>query len=202
MVSLIPQIPIYDGINNVNIESWNNLHSIISVKNGGYEDHAIMLECLFLGFGLKSYICSGICDNKGKNKEYMWIMTISSDSSITFYDAITGKKYQHDYSKTSRKSYPFRKVGCVFNDKEFFANIQPYDEIKEVRFDLYNPQLWYPLDSDHIKSLDHVNCIIIYNLAVPLGSPQLIISEEEKLIENILKDKIIKYRSDINVLLI
>lgn len=140
---------------------WNNLHSIISSKSGDFQDHVLLLESLLLGFGLKAYICNGLSFYKGKTREYMWVMTISTDGSIIFYDAVNGKKYKHEYTeKQSMKvSYPFTNIGSIFNDKEFYANIQVYDDVKMVKFEINNPQYWYPLDTNQIQALKHVNCI-------------------------------------------
>ena len=54
------------------------------------EDHAVLLCNLLLGFGLDAYVCVG---TKTKGSAHAWVMTVSPDDSITFWESLTGERY-------------------------------------------------------------------------------------------------------------
>lgn len=53
------------------------------------EDHAILLCSLLLGFGLDAYICVG---TKQKGSVHAWVMTISAEGIITFWESLNGHR--------------------------------------------------------------------------------------------------------------
>jgi hypothetical protein len=47
-------------------------------------------------------------------------------------------------------------VGCVFNDREFFANKQMHDLVEGCSFNLSDPTLWKPMDTRMLSLVQHV----------------------------------------------
>ena len=57
------------------------------------ENHCLLLCSLLLGFGLDSYVCVG---TKARGTPHLWVMTVSNDEP-TFWDAVTGQRYNLRY---------------------------------------------------------------------------------------------------------
>ena len=53
------------------------------------EDHATLLCSLLLGFGLDAYVCFG---TKVKGAVHAWVMTISTDGLVTFWESLSGHR--------------------------------------------------------------------------------------------------------------
>ena len=53
------------------------------------EDHAALLCSLLLGFGLNAYVCIG---TKLKGSVHAWVMTISIDGLVTFWESVNGHR--------------------------------------------------------------------------------------------------------------
>ena len=49
-----------------------------------------MLCSLLLGFGLDAYVCVG---TKTKGAAHAWVMTVSPDQQIMFWESLTGHRY-------------------------------------------------------------------------------------------------------------
>ena len=99
---------------------------------------------------------------------------------ITFWESLTGQKYK--LSDPRIKQY-YRSICSVFNNKSFYANIQPDDLVKNTIFDFEDDSLWKAMDQVIIKSLPKV----------PMSSimpSDIEVIEEEKLLEKALKAKI------------
>ncbi|XP_005103634.1 centrosomal protein of 76 kDa [Aplysia californica] len=140
------------------VEQWTNLHSFLCRNRGDCEDHAILLCCLLLGFGLDAYICVG---TKVKGSVHAWVMTVSADGLITFWESLNGHRYIHHaidpngppMAKAERPKYPYKTVGCVFNHTSFYANSQASDHVEVCRFDLHNEAHWKSMSQDAIVSV-------------------------------------------------
>ena len=65
----------------------NDVHPLSPVQS--CEDHCVLLCSLLLGFGLDAYICVG---SKVKGVGHTWVMTLSYDGSVTFWESITGQR--------------------------------------------------------------------------------------------------------------
>lgn len=53
-------------------------------------------------------------------------------------------------------THPYRTIGCVFNDKYFYANCQPSDNITTCRFELQNTSHWKALSTEAIRYLNNL----------------------------------------------
>lgn len=177
-VSLIPFQRIED-FDSERVEIWHSIQAFMSRGWGDVEDHWVLLWNLLLGFGLETYICVGT----NMEGAHTWVMTIDNKggiSSVTFWESLTGQKFKLGNPKINRF---YRSIGWVFNDKLFFANIQPDDQVKNTIFDLEDATLWKSMDTVLIKALPRVP-------VASLMPPEIDSIEEEKALEKALKIKI------------
>lgn len=79
----------------------------------------------------------------------------------------------------------YRTIGCVFNNKGFFANIQADDRAVNAQWDLEDQYLWKGMTPARINSLTPSPSI-----GYLMPSANLNIGDEEKMLENILRDKV------------
>ena len=54
------------------------------------EDHAVLLCSLLLGFGLNAFVCVG---TKAKGAAHTWVMTISPEGEVAFWESLTAHRY-------------------------------------------------------------------------------------------------------------
>lgn len=79
----------------------------------------------------------------------------------------------------------YRTVGCVFNNQKFFANVQADDRVVNTSWDLEDEYMWKGMSTSYIKTLSPST-----GIGYLMPSSRQNLAEEEKLLENILKDKI------------
>lgn len=122
------------------------------------EDHAVLLCSLLLGFGLNAYVCVG---TKAKGAAHTWVMTISPEGEVAFWESLTAHRYAHrpinpddpPALKQSRADHPYRTVGCVFNHCSFYANSQPTDSVEVCQFELQSETRWKSMSEEAIRSV-------------------------------------------------
>lgn len=139
-------------------EMWSSLFAFLCKGKGDCEDHAALLCSLLLGFGLSAYVCVG---TKAKGASHSWVMTISPEGEVIFWESLTAHRYAHrpinpddpPALKQSRPDHPYRTVGCVFNHKSFYANSQPTDSADVCVFDLHNESRWKSMSEEAIRSV-------------------------------------------------
>ena len=177
-VSLIPFQRIED-FDSERVEIWHSIQAFMGRGCGDVEDHSVLLCNLLLGFGLETYICVGT----NMEGAHTWVMTIEHErglSKVTFWESLTGQKFKLGDTRINQF---YRSIGCVFNDRLFYANIQPDDQVKNVIFDLDDATLWKAMDTVFIKALPRVP-------VASLMPSDLDTIEEEKALEKALKTKI------------
>lgn len=139
-------------------EMWSSLFAFLCKGKGDCEDHAALLCSLLLGFGLNAYVCVG---TKAKGAAHSWVMTISPEREVIFWESLTAHRYAHrpinpddpPALKQSRPDHPYRTVGCVFNHKSFYANSQPTDSADVCVFELHNEARWKSMSDEAIGSV-------------------------------------------------
>lgn len=52
-----------------------------------------------------------------------------------------------------KPTYPYRTIGCIFNNQAFLANCQPSDAVEVCAFDLRDESKWKPMSEEAIKSV-------------------------------------------------
>ena len=80
----------------------------------------------------------------------------------------------------------YRTVGCVFNHKSFFANIQADDKVINTSWDMEDEYMWKAMNRQKIGKLQPANGFGQHLMpSLPVN-----ISDEERTLEKILRDKI------------
>ncbi|XP_077982929.1 centrosomal protein of 76 kDa-like [Glandiceps talaboti] len=146
------------GSGGAKAELWSSMHAFLCKNKGDCEDHAVLLCSLLLGFGLNAYVCVG---TKTKGTAHAWVMTLSTDGLVMFWESLTGQRYIHQPINPDdppaiaqpQPQYPYRTIGCVFNHQCFYGNSQPSDAVELCRFDFYDESLWKAMSTDAIHSV-------------------------------------------------
>jgi hypothetical protein len=79
----------------------------------------------------------------------------------------------------------YRQIGCVFNNKSFYGNIQIDDRVANVSWDLEDDQFWKSMDKTFINNLQPSNGVGFLMPSVNINIP-----EKEKMLEKMLKERI------------
>ncbi len=95
---------------------------------------------------------------------------------------MTGQKLDVDDPRVHRF---YRAVGCVFNHKAFFANIQADDRVVNSSWDFSDEFTWKAMDFSYINALPPAQ-----GTGYLMPSTMTNLAAEEKLLESILKDKL------------
>lgn len=78
---------------------------------------------------------------------------VISSSKILFWEAVSGDKVEIS-SKNRRYLGGYCSVDCVFNDSQFFANVQPRKwSLAETSFALEDETMWKRMDDELIAGL-------------------------------------------------
>jgi centrosomal protein CEP76 len=160
-------------------EIWHNMHTFLSSGTGEVIEHAVLLCNIFLGFFVDAYITMGTDKN---NNAHTWVTTLDMNYVPTYWEPLSGAHYKQ------AGPHPFKTVGCCFNDKSFYANIQVVEQAEEVKFNLHESSKWKcmrKMDSTKVK----INIPIM-----PFNMPN--ICDRERQIENMLKQYISDFRDD------
>ena len=150
-VSLIPfrrEVALTGGRRNI----WQSPHAFMSCLQGDVEDHAILLCCLLLGWGMDAWVAMGTISAPPSSKEnvdgsnsnsstrpHMWVVTFDtlSEGKIICWEALTGQQYDLEIDLKRRgkfvnlvnaldksKSHPFLQVHALFRSDTFLLNVQ------------------------------------------------------------------------------
>lgn len=139
-------------------EQWTSMHAFLCRNKGDCEDHAALLCSILLGFGLDAFMCVG---TKSKGSPHVWVMTISNEGNVTFWESLTGHRYLHKpinpqdppAIQQPRPSYPYKTIGCVFNHESFYGNSQPTDLVETCQFVLQDESKWKAMSPDAVNSV-------------------------------------------------
>jgi len=116
---------------------------------GDSEDHALLLCNLLLGFGLDAFVCVG---TNGEGS-HAWVLTrtaVDRGHKIQFWESLTGQKMDYDDPRAHRL---FRTIGCVFNHKSFFANVQADDRVVNTNWKFEDEFMWKAMQASYINLL-------------------------------------------------
>ena len=185
---------------------WQSFHAFLCSKKGDHEDHSNFLCSLLLGFGLDAYVCIGL-DNSSNLCSWV-VVKYCDDSSVFFWDATTGHRYSHHLIdlddapslKFTRCMHPFKTVGCAYNHKSFYANVQPIDIVQAVDFSFETATLW--------KCINVGSCFPVsgnFNSRIYMSFPPLNPSTMNgkilaKNLEESIKSRIYQYREEIDLI--
>lgn len=161
---------------------------------GDAEDHAVLLCNLLIGFGLDAFVAVG---TNGEGS-HAWVLERQSVAGkdaqggkhkIIFWESLHGQKMMSDDPRVHRF---YRTVGCVFNNRSFFANIQEDDRVFNVSWDFDDEFLWKGMNKAQVSSLQP-SAGAGYLMPSPIGQN---VAEDEKNLERVLRDKIAGIRKN------
>ncbi|CAH8449219.1 unnamed protein product [Dicrocoelium dendriticum] len=180
-VSTIPCEPCR-GIGSVFREQWCSALAFVARNRGDVHDHANLLCSLFLGFGLDAYVALGTSrtkrdDGTGQSIDdtpYAWVVVLLTGcSAVTFWDAVSGRCF--DYEEENPKfveEHLFQTIGCMYNHKNFYANIQTNDSVSRCSFNLSDESLWRAMSSEVVSSVAVDSTLALHCLCGPESDTQ------------------------------
>ena len=107
---------------------------------------------------------------------------------IVFWESLHGSKMPSDDPRVHRF---YRTIGCVFNHRGFFANIQEDDRVFNVSWDFEDEYLWKAMGKAQIAQLSPAS-----TAGYLMPSTRLNVADEEKALEKVLKEKIAGIRKN------
>ncbi|XP_077980820.1 coiled-coil and C2 domain-containing protein 2A-like [Glandiceps talaboti] len=135
-VSLIPFVSdsvVFPGMCDI----WSTCDQFLQMLQGDEEEHAVMLCNYFLSIGKKAYILVGSAIPEGSTT---YVLTREADHNFLIWNPSNGEHYQQ-YDNFC----PLKSVGCLINQDNIWANIQPQDEPYRIEFDVTKTNMWRPL---------------------------------------------------------
>lgn len=127
------------------------------------ENHALLLCALLLGFGLDAWICVGTTGEGA----HAWVATLDDlkkqgkglhgGKRVTFWESLTGERQDQDDPKVHRF---YRTIGCAFNHKRFYGNLQPDVRVFCTDFNFNDGRLWKAVNPAQIEPLPAANPLI------------------------------------------
>ncbi|XP_034071714.1 centrosomal protein of 76 kDa isoform X1 [Gymnodraco acuticeps] len=185
-------------------EQWCTLMAFLCRGKGDCEDHATLLCSLLLGFGLDAYVCVG---TKAKGTPHTWVLTRSTDGSITFWESLTAHRYVHraidpdapPLAPQPKPTSPYRTVGCVFNHYTFRANCQPSDAVELCVFDFQNQSRWKAMSQEALKSVCAPGSTTSLPPLPPLCAPSLDPAAASNQLELELRSLVSEHRKDLDL---
>ncbi|VDK87711.1 unnamed protein product [Dibothriocephalus latus] len=142
---------------------WCTGPAFISRNRGSVADHANLLCSILLGFGLAAYVAIGIkaegpCSyteigtpqDADKPPYYAWVIVFDNfkKEEVVIFDAVSGGRLWHisgvpwecGNKKSSSASDspigPSDSIDCIYNNREFYANIQPTTSLSSTSLNL------------------------------------------------------------------
>ena len=180
-----------DAIGGGRLEVWHSPLTFLTLGYGDCEDHATLLCSLLLGFGLRAYVCIGTVFDKEEQceKPHAWVVTLSGsgkrEAQIGFWESLTGQRISLGTVVTNSQ---YRRIGCMFNHEEFYANKQLDDSVVACCFDLQNDLHWKSMDQRLLKAMQHKSTFTLL-------PPVINHAEVSEAIESALRGLIAAYRA-------
>jgi centrosomal protein CEP76 len=144
LVSLIP-VTNTAGLTGESSSSCCSPFATLCKREGGIEDHAVLLCSLLLGWGLDAWVVLGLAVSPEAIPPlstqsapdldmgpHCWVVTFSGTDlgsqfpKVTFWESTTGKQYEDVtfLSDSTNHSHHFREVHAIYNCDAFILNIQ------------------------------------------------------------------------------
>ena len=189
-VSLIPYVKPADADQTLVV--WRNFHSFLVEGRGEVQDHASLLCSLLLGFGLDAYVCIGSCSDG----PHCWVLVRNVEKeggavkmTCTFWESLTGERYNQN---DPRVNYLYRRIGCAFNDKKYYANVQEVDTAFRTSLYFEDTSRWKCMkDMSEYHRCFSTNDVL--KLLVDEGRDR---EAEEERMEQELKQRVKEYRDN------
>ena len=140
-VSLVPFLD--DAALGLHLDVWNTTKSFLDLCAGDAEEHALLLCNLFLAKKRKAYVLLGSQLPQG---EIAYVLT-PDRGEVRLWDPCNGKVYSQSSRSYPLSSCPLCSVGCVFDDSNVWANVQPADRAADMNWNIDDPKSWKPFFS-------------------------------------------------------
>jgi len=138
-VSHIPFID--DAALGAHLDVWNTTDSFLDLLAGDAEEHALLLCNLFLALGKKAYVLLGTELPDGATA---YVLTRDA-GTVRLWNAHSGMVYSRDDAASPLSSCPLSSIGCVFDERNVWANVQLTDRPADMDWTLHdNPKCWRP----------------------------------------------------------
>jgi centrosomal protein CEP76 len=186
-------------------EQWLHLHTFLVKNRGDCENHSILLCNLLLGFGLDAYVCVG---TKIKNQPHTWVVTLSYDyNEVVFWESLTGNRYLHLFinpddpplDKNIVIKHPYKTVGCIFNHRTFYANMQSLANVDTCNFNLKDQSKWKAMSEDAITTVCTPSFVSTIPYLPPLCQNQLDATLISNDLERQLRALVVLHRQEIGL---
>jgi centrosomal protein CEP76 len=170
-------------------DQWASMHTFLAKARGGADEHALLLCSLLLGFDLDAYVVMGTDQSR---QPHTWVMTRSGGTDpVMFWEPLAGTRTPcADAKAVTWQGRALDRIGCVFNHKRLYANIQRDDSVLETSFDLENRAHWMATQQDMIPSLRSQQ-------PVPLVMMSSNATAMEEALESSLRELIAEHRHNI-----
>ncbi|KAH3847614.1 hypothetical protein DPMN_089941, partial [Dreissena polymorpha] len=182
-VSLIPFVPdaaIFPGLCDI----WNTCDQFLAMLSGDEEEHAILLVNYFLHMGIKAWL---ICGNAIPEGPTAYVLT--EEANVHYiWNPSSGERF-----RTNDATCPLRSIGCIVNNENIWANIQPYDKPDQMMYSLTETSCWEPLfnNSRRNPGLQSIQPERLYYLQTDKD----FVTELQEKIQHVLKNKVMDWRS-------
>ncbi|CAL1548859.1 unnamed protein product [Lymnaea stagnalis] len=185
-VSLIPFVAdtaLFPG----QCDIWSTCNQFMKMLCGDEEEHAVLLTNYFLGLGKRAWLMLGNAIPEGRTA---YVLTEDKDKFFV-WNARSGEKFS-----VYDNYCPIHVVGCVINAENIWANIQQYEKPTQLNFNLNNTKNWQPFYSKSFLSrgLASVQPNELNYRRKDKKFDNLVTELQEK-IEQLLKNKIMEWRS-------
>lgn len=71
------------------IQRWQDPNSMLSLRRGSIQDHAVLLCCALIGLRKDAFVCKGTVQG---GKEHAWVMTREQAGVVTFWETTTATR--------------------------------------------------------------------------------------------------------------
>ncbi|CAD8195026.1 unnamed protein product [Paramecium octaurelia] len=195
-VSLIPMKTSDRGPSGDRLEVWHRFPTFLALKGGDFEDHCLLLCSFFLGFNLDAFVVFG----STADRPHGWVMTRlqkpkkpnqkQAEYAYNFWEPLTGHKFELNDPKVPQL---YKRIGCIFNHKCFYANIQENDSVLKTDLNIEDYTKWKAVDPNEISLLKP------QNFQLTLLRQTIYADELEPKLELQLREAIGSYRKIINL---
>ena len=181
-VSMIPFVSdsvVFPGLCDI----WSTCDQFLQMLQGDEEEHAVLLACLFMSVGKKTFLICGSAIPEGPTA---YVMT-REVSDYWIWNASTGEHFNY------RDNYcPLQSIGCLVNDENIWANIQANEQPCCMSFDLSNTSDWKPFFNKSFPN-PGITSVQPENLIFVETEKNYVLDLQDK-IERILKQKVMEWR--------
>ncbi|XP_013408980.1 coiled-coil and C2 domain-containing protein 2A-like isoform X3 [Lingula anatina] len=133
-VSMIPFVSdsvVFPGLCDI----WSTCDQFLQMLAGDEEEHAVLLCNYFLQLGKQAWLCLGTAIPEGGTA---YVLTKEANGYL-IWNGSTGESYSH-----TNPFCPLQSIGCLVNQENIWANVQPNDQPSRIDYDVHNTSSWRP----------------------------------------------------------